>query len=86
MRADSDNDQSAPAGDANARIAVGTRVRIHPRTDAESPGVIIEDFGEMPRVDVEVGTNQVIGPARRWAVALDNGTLAFVNSEQLSAE
>jgi hypothetical protein len=35
---------------------------------------------------VDIGENHMVGPARRWAVALDAGGLAFVDSDQLAAE
>jgi hypothetical protein len=35
---------------------------------------------------VDFGDNHMVGPARRWAVALDAGGLVFVDSDQLAAE
>jgi len=32
------------------------------------------------------GENHIVGPARRWAIALDAGGLVFVDSDQVTAE
>jgi hypothetical protein len=61
------------------------RVRVYPGTDAESPGVIVEDFGELAGQAVDIA-GRCINPARRWAVVLDNGNLVFVNTHQLVPE
>jgi hypothetical protein len=58
------------------------RVRVYPGTDAESPGVIVEDFGELAGQAVDLGDIH-IDPARRWAVQLDTGNLVFVNTDHL---
>jgi hypothetical protein len=34
----------------------------------------------------DIGENHIVGPARRWAVALDPGELIVVDSDQLAAE
>jgi hypothetical protein len=87
MRAASDDDESTPdAGGEDTQVAVGARVRVHSGTDTESLGVIVEDFGEMHGLDVRVGANQIANAARRWAVALDDGTLVFVDSDQITAD
>jgi hypothetical protein len=87
MGAASDDDGSTTdtAGE-DPQPAVGARVRLHPRTDTESPGVIVDDFGEMSGRGVDVGANQIATPARRWAVALDDGALALVDSDQMATE
>ncbi len=57
------------AGDKDARsVAVDTRVRLYPGTERESRGVVLEDFGEAAGCAVDVGTNHIADPARRWAV------------------
>lgn len=85
MRAASgDGESMAGAGDADAHVAPGARVRVHPGTDAESLGVIIEDFGEMHELDRRVGDNQMANSPRRWAVVLDDDTLVFVHSDQIT--
>jgi hypothetical protein len=69
-------------GRTDAHLAVNVRVRVYPGTDAESPGVIVEDFGDLAGQAVDIGGQQII-PARRWAVQLDTGNLVFVNSDHL---
>ncbi len=65
---------------------MNNRVRVNPGTDAESRGVIVEDFGEMMAQAVDIGANHFADPARRWAVVLDAGTLVFVDTDQLLPE
>ncbi len=72
-------------GQTDAHPAVNMRVRVYPGTDAESPGVIVEDFGELAGQAVDIG-DQHIEPARRWAVVLDTGNLVFANTDQLVPE
>lgn len=87
MGATSDDAENTPdAGDQDTQFAVGARVRVHPGTDTESLGVILEDFGETSGLEVRVGANQIANAARRWAVALDDGTLVFVNSDEITAD
>jgi hypothetical protein len=87
MSAASGDDRStASAGDIEEKLAVGARARVHPDTDAESLGLIVEDFGDMPYVGTDIGTNQIAKPARRWAVVLDDGTLVFVDSHEINTE
>ena len=66
----------------DAQLAVNMRVRVYPETEAETPGVIVEDFGELMGQAVDIGSRH-IAPARRWAVQLNNGNLVFVNTDQL---
>ena len=78
---------SATAGDTSASpVAVDVRVRVYPGTDGEVGGTVVEDFGDLAGHAVDVGENHIVGPARRWAVALDAGGLVFVDSDQLVAE
>jgi hypothetical protein len=46
---------------------------------------VVEDFGDLAGQAVNIG-DRIVGPARRWAVALDAGGLVFVDSDQLAAE
>ena len=69
-----------------SRVAVNARVRVYPGTDGEIRGSVVEDFGDMAGHAVDIGENHIVGPARRWAVALDTGGLVFVDSDQLAAE
>ncbi|ORA11439.1 hypothetical protein BST14_18560 [Mycobacterium arosiense ATCC BAA-1401 = DSM 45069] len=65
-------------------LGVGSRVRVRPGTDAESLGVIVEDFGEMSLYGTQDTANQIGMVPRRWGIALDDGTLTFVDSDQLA--
>jgi hypothetical protein len=72
-------------GRTDAHLAVNMRVPVYPGTDAECPGVIAEDFGDLASQAVEIGGHH-IDPARRWAVVLDTGDLVFVNIDELVPE
>lgn len=72
-------------GHTDGPLAVKMRVRVYPGTDAESPGAIVEDFGELAGQAVDIGDRH-IDPARRWAVVLDTGNLVFANTDQLVPE
>jgi hypothetical protein len=74
---DSDDDQG---------IAVDVRVRVHPGTDDEVAGVVVDDFGDSAGYSVDIGDSHIADPARRWAVLLDAGSLTFVNSDVLTPE
>ncbi len=69
-----------------AQLAVNMRVRVYPGTDAETPGVIVEDFGDLAGQAIEIGDMHFADPARRWAVQLDTGDLVFVNTDHLVAD
>ncbi len=69
----------------DSRVAVNMRVRVYPATDGEVRGTVVEDFGNLAGHAVEIGENHIVGPARRWAVALDTGGLVFVDSDQVAA-
>ena len=84
MQADSNDDESNHA--EAVQVAVGARVRVYPGTDAESFGVVVEDFGDISGVDLRVGADQITAAPRRWAVVLDDGSLAFANSDQITAD
>ena len=78
---------SGTAGDTGGSpVAVNVRVRVYPGTDREVRGTVVEDFGDLAGHAVDIGENRMVGPARRWAVALDAGGLVFVDSDQLAAE
>ncbi len=74
------------SGETGGHLAVSTRVLVYPGTDAECRGVVVEDFGEMRALSVDLGGQHFADPARRWAVALDTGGLVFVDTDQLVAE
>lgn len=81
-----DDDAAEDNRDARAEVTVGARVRVHPATDTEEFGVIVEDFGEDIGYAVDIGGHRIAGPARRWAVSLDTGSLVFLDSDQLAVE
>lgn len=72
-------------GDASHAISVGMRVRVFPGTDSETLGHVIDDFGDSAGHGVDIAGKRVAQPARRWAVALDDGALLFLDSHQLDA-
>ncbi|WP_326547513.1 hypothetical protein QGN32_04840 [Mycolicibacterium sp. ND9-15] len=81
-----DQSVDGPEQDHDSELAVEARVVVNRATDTEARGVIVEDFGEMTAVSVDIGSNHFADPARRWAVRLDEGTLLFADSDQLSRE
>ena len=85
MRVSSHEQSTANAGGEDAQVSVGAGVRVHPGSDVECRGVIVEDFGETAGLEVRIGADQIAKPARRWAVALDDGGLAFLDSDQITA-
>ncbi|MBA4023775.1 MAG: hypothetical protein C0482_15570 [Gordonia sp.] len=75
------NDHSG-AGDHENALAVGSRVVI----EQNRSGKIVDDFG--PPVEgsaVDLGGGHETKP-RRWAVALDDGDLVFVDDDGLEPE
>lgn len=82
------NEQARETTDQNGdtRVAVDMRVRVYPGTDAESSGVVVDDYGETAGHPVDIGDNHIADPARRWAVVLDTGTLVFTDTDQLLPE
>lgn len=80
---DQNHDES---GDHDGGIAVDVRVRVHPGTDDEALGLVVDDFGDSAGYSVDIGDNHIADPARRWAVLLDSGSLTFVNSDVLTPE
>jgi hypothetical protein len=77
---------SGTAGDTgDSPVAVNARVRIYPGTDDEVGGTVVDDFGDLAGQAVNIG-DRIVGPARRWAVALDAGGLVFVDSDQLATD
>jgi hypothetical protein len=59
------------------------RVRVYPHTEVEASGVVVEDFGDSAGYGVDIGSEHIVDPARRWAVQLDNGGLVFVDSDDI---
>jgi hypothetical protein len=80
------NIDEAASGNGSSDIAVDTRVVVHPGTDHEMHGVVVEDFADLAGMAVDVAENRIVEAARRWAVSLDDGGLVFVDSDSLIAE
>ncbi|WP_237340900.1 hypothetical protein [Williamsia soli] len=75
------NDHSG-VGDHEPAFAVGSRVVV----EQDRSGKIVDDFG--PPVEgstVDLGEGRETRP-RRWAVALDDGDLVFVDDDGLEPE
>jgi hypothetical protein len=64
-------------------LAVGATVRVYAGTERETSGVLVEDFGSAAGQPVHIGEEMIVPPARRWAVLLDDGTLVFLDDDQL---
>jgi hypothetical protein len=73
-------------GESAAGLGVDVRVCVYPDTDHEGHGVVVDDFAEMAGSPVEIGDTRIVGPARRWAVMLDDGALVFADSNELRVE
>ncbi|BCO35438.1 hypothetical protein BMW24_003060 [Mycobacterium heckeshornense] len=81
-----ERDAQTASDDRDGELAVDSRVRVYPGTEHEDRGTIVEDFGEAAGHAVDIGSQHIADPARRWAVLLDSGQLVFVDSDQLAAE
>jgi hypothetical protein len=68
------------------QIAVGTLVTVYPGTDDALHGVVVEDFADLAGTAVEIAGERIVGPARRWAVNLDDGGLVFVDDDSIAAD
>lgn len=74
------------------RFAVGTRVVCRMPLDASSStdaalyaaGVIVDDFGDVLVAHDSYGRDWAI--SKRWAVALDGGSLVFRDDDELDRE
>lgn len=60
--------------------AVGSRVRTV--GEPVRSGTVVEDFGELAGATVRLGDGRS-ATGRRWAIALDDGTLVFLDSEEI---
>ncbi|MBB2990279.1 hypothetical protein FHR72_001747 [Mycolicibacterium iranicum] len=67
-------------GDDGAGLAVGRRVRTV--GDEIATGEIVEDFGDLSGTAVVVDAQSTVR-SRRWAVALDDGRLVFLDGHEL---
>jgi hypothetical protein len=75
-----------PDHPVDQRISVGTAVRVYPGIAREDAGVIVEDFGDSAGQAVQIGRHHIVDAARRWAVRLNNGSLVFVDSQDISVD
>jgi len=75
-----------------ARLTVGTRVRTYSSANsrgtaaqpASAAGVIVDDFGEALASHDHYGRDWAL--TKRWAIALDTGSLVFRNDNELERE
>jgi hypothetical protein len=68
------------------QLAIDMRVVVYPGTNAESDGIVVDDFGSAAGYPVDIAGTRIVGPARRWAVSLDSGELVFVDSDSLAVK
>lgn len=67
-------------------MAVGTRVQIAASAGGGGTGCVIEDFGPQPDEGVvHLDATTTIRP-RRYAVALDDGTLLFLDTDDFATD
>ena len=72
------------AQDTEREVTVDAAVRVYPDTPREITGIVIEDFGDISGEAVDVGEHHIVDAARRWAVQLADGTLAFVDDADVA--
>jgi hypothetical protein len=61
-------------------LAVGCRVRT--KDESHATGEIVEDFEAFAGAEVVIDSRRT-ARARRWAVALDDGTIAFFDDNAI---
>jgi hypothetical protein len=76
--------REAAAKEAEPTVQVDAAVRVYPGTSREVTGIVIEDFGDIAGQSVDVGEHHIVDAARRWAVQLADGTLAFVDDADVA--
>ncbi|WP_234790742.1 MULTISPECIES: hypothetical protein [Mycolicibacterium] len=74
------------SGEVAGGIAVDTRVVVYPGSDEELHGTVVEDFADLAGTAVEIAGERIVGPARRWAVNVDDGGLVFVDDDSIVLE
>lgn len=65
---------------SGGKFEVGTAVRT--TDDAKMTGQIVDDYGDLAGVSVVVDAGQT-ATSRRWAVALDDGRIVFLNDDDI---
>lgn len=74
----------ATTGDSGREIKVDAAVRVYPGTSREVHGFVVEDFGDIAGESVDVGEHHIVDAARRWAVRLADGSLVFVDDNDVA--
>lgn len=72
----------ATAG-GSGEVKVDAAVRVYPGTPQEVYGFVVEDFGSDAGEAVDIGEYHIVDAARRWAVRLADGSLVFVDDDDL---
>jgi hypothetical protein len=72
------------AEESGQDVRVDAAVRVYPGTSREVTGIVVEDFGDISGQAVDVGEHHIVDAARRWAVQLADGTLAFVDDADVT--
>ncbi|OBK73991.1 hypothetical protein [Mycobacterium sp. 1274761.0] len=65
-------------------IKVDAAVRVYPGTSREVRGIVVDDFGDISGEAVAIGDHKIVDAARRWAVQLTDGTLVFVDDDDVA--
>ncbi|PYE12283.1 hypothetical protein DFR67_1236 [Williamsia limnetica] len=66
-------------------FAVGDRVTITVGDHAVAVGVIVDDYGTIPDISIDLGDGDHLRP-RRFAIHLEDGSLIFRDPSGLAAE
>ena len=74
----------ATAGDSERQVKVDDAVRVYPGTPEEVYGFVVEDFGDFSGEAVDIGEHHIVDAARRWAVRLSDGSLVFVDDDDIT--
>ena len=72
--------EMSAGAEGETRFGVGCRVRI--ADGSNTTGEIVEDFGSLAGAEVVVDAH-LTARARRWAVALDDGRMVFVDDDDI---
>ena len=72
------------AQETEREVTVDAAVRVYPDPPREVTGIVVEDFGDISGEAVDVGEHHIVDAARRWAVQLADGTLAFVDDADVA--
>ena len=71
--------------DPETAVPVGTRVSVKPSSGGET-GLVVEDLGPLPaNAAVQLDQSTTIRP-RRYAIALDNGNLLFLDADEFDSD